>query len=368
MDINFSFGIISDLHIALPQTIRNNGKKRFHLVEVSIPALEKALAHLESLNLDFLLLPGDLTQDGEPENHRWLAERLAKLPFPTYVIPGNHDIPSLLATDSAIAFADFPNYYQQFGYQNSSQLYYSQEILPGVQLVALNSNLLSTEGEQLGALDPEQLQWLEDCLEKLQDKFILVTVHHNVIEHLPGQSRHPLGKLYMLDNSDQLLTILKKYQVKLLFTGHLHIQDIAKSDNIYEICTGSLVSYPHPYRIVQVTNQDSGKISVNIESHQINSVAGWENLTTTSREFLGDRSDKFMMTLLTSAPLYLSPEEAAKYIPQLRYFWADIAKGDAIFQFPEFPSKMQQYFAMFSAIDSNGKPRLIDNQVNLIIN
>ncbi len=368
MDINFNFGIISDPHIALPQTIRNNGKKRFHLVEVSIPALEKALAHLESLNLDFLLLPGDLTQDGEPENHRWLTKRLAKLPFPTYVIPGNHDVPSLLATDSAIAFADFPDYYQQFGYQNSSQLYYSQEIFPGVQLIALNSNLFSREGEQLGALDPEQLQWLEDCLEKLQDKFVLVTVHHNVIEHLPGQSRHPLGKRYMLDNSDELLTILKKYQVKLLFTGHLHVQDIAKLDNIYEICTGSLVSYPHAYRIVQVTNQDLGKISVNIESHQINSVAGWENLTTTSREFLGDRSDKFMMTLLTSAPLYLSPEEAAKYIPQLRYFWADIAQGDAIFQFPEFPPKMQQYFAMFSAIDSNGTPRLIDNQVNLIIN
>ena len=367
MDINFSFGIISDLHIALPQTIKN-GTKRFHLVEVSIPTLEKALTHLESLNLDFLLLPGDLTQDGEPENHRWLAARLAKLPFPSYVIPGNHDVPSLLATDSAIAFTDFPSYYQEFGYHNSSQLYYSQEVIPGVQLIALNSNLFDSEGKQLGVLDSQQLQWLEDCLENSQDKLVLVTIHHNVIEHLPGQSTHPLGQRYMLDNSDELLKILRKYQVKLIFTGHLHVQDIAELDNIYEICTGSLVSYPHPYRIVEVSNKNSNQLSVNVKSHHINYIPGWEDLSIKSREFLGERSNKFMMSLLTSAPLYLAPEEAIKYVPQLRYFWADIAKGDSIFQFPEFPYKLQEYFTKFSAINDQGIPRLIDNQAELIIN
>ena len=367
MNLNFSFGVVSDLHIALPHTIRNNGKKRFHLVEVSISALEKALAHLESLDLDFLLLPGDLTQDGEPANHRWLAARLAKLPFPAYVIPGNHDVPSLLATDSAIAFSDFPRYYQEFGYRNSQKLYYSQEILPGVQLIGLNSNLFNADGEQFGVLDDQQLEWLSNCLENLQDKFVLVTIHHNVIEHLPGQSSHPLGRRYMLENSEELLSILKKYQVKLILTGHLHVQDIAQSDDIYEICTGSLVSYPHPYRVIRVNNNDSEQLSVKVESHHIDSVPGWEDLATTSREFLGDRSDKFMMSLLTSEPLNLPATEAAKYIPKLRYFWADIAKGDTIFEFPEFPSKVEQYLTKFSAIDSQGMPRLIDNQVDLII-
>ncbi len=56
---------------------------------VSIPAFEFALQHLEQLKLDFLLLPGDLTQDGEPANHLWLQKRLESLPFPTYVVPGN---------------------------------------------------------------------------------------------------------------------------------------------------------------------------------------------------------------------------------------------------------------------------------------
>ena len=81
MFTNFRFGIISDLHIALPETIADN-PSRFHLVEVSIPALEKALEHLQTQNLDFLLLPGDLTQDGEKVNHQWLACLLYTSPSP----------------------------------------------------------------------------------------------------------------------------------------------------------------------------------------------------------------------------------------------------------------------------------------------
>ncbi|HHP7230195.1 MAG TPA: metallophosphoesterase family protein [Xenococcaceae cyanobacterium] len=366
MNLNFKFAIVSDLHIAVPETIENSAS-RFHLVEVSIPALETALEHLETLKLDFLLLPGDLTQDGEVENHQWLANRLAKLPFPTYVIPGNHDVPNFLATKNYIGFADFPHYYQNHGYQNTAQLYYTQEILPGVQLIALNSNTFDDNGQQLGCLDNEQLIWLESILQETKNKLVLLTVHHNIIEHLPDQSQHPLGRRYMLDNRMSLLNLLQKYGVKLIFTGHLHVQDIAKLNEIYEICTGSMVSYPHPYRVIEVTSQNNHQIQLNIKSHRVKSVAGWENLSEISREYLGDRSSLFMMRLLTSAPLNLSPTEAAKYTPDLRYFWSDIAAGDSYFDFPQFPPALRNYFQQFSAVDCQGNPNLIDNNVTLVV-
>ncbi|NEQ54580.1 MAG: metallophosphoesterase, partial [Leptolyngbya sp. SIO3F4] len=63
------FAVVSDLHIALPHTVWDS-PKRFHLVEVSIPAFEQILDHLEQVGIDFLLLPGDLVQHGERENHR----------------------------------------------------------------------------------------------------------------------------------------------------------------------------------------------------------------------------------------------------------------------------------------------------------
>lgn len=118
--MNIRFAIASDLHIALPETIDAEAK-RFHLTQFSIPALEVVLQHLQNLNLDFLLLPGDLTQDGEILNHCWLKTQLEKLPFPVYVIPGNHDIPSIKGNEDIIAFQDFPLYYQKCGYQSATK-------------------------------------------------------------------------------------------------------------------------------------------------------------------------------------------------------------------------------------------------------
>lgn len=360
------FAIVSDLHIALPHTVWNH-PNRFHLVEVSIPALEAVLSRLEQLNLDFILLPGDLTQHGEPENHWWLSKRLKLLPFPAFVIPGNHDVPSLLPTESSIGLKDFPYYYEQLGYENPQQLYYTCELLPGVQLVALNSNQFDAQGNQLGCLDKEQLNWLDSTLSEVREKLVLVMIHHNVVEHLPGQSHHQLGQRYMLDNAPQLLQMLKKHSVKLIFTGHLHIQDIAETEGIYEVTTGSLVSFPHPYRILELQIDKQGKGQLSIESYKVESVPGWENLHDYSREWMGDRSFPFMSRLLAGHPLNLPPAQVEAIAPKLRYFWADIAAGDAVFDFSELPALIRHHLQQFGALNSEGTPSLIDNRATIEI-
>jgi 3',5'-cyclic AMP phosphodiesterase CpdA len=359
--MNFRFAILSDPHIALPHTILTH-TNRFHLVEVSVPAFKIAIEHLQQLELDFLLIAGDLTQDGEPENHRWLADHLAELPFPVYVVPGNHDVISLQSTETHIGLKDFPFYYEQFGYDDPDKLYYHQELFPNVQLIGLNSNQFDENGQQIGRLDEEQLNWLQTLLPTLQDDLVLVMIHHNVIEHLPGQSRHPLGRRYMLDNAPDLLGILEDNGVNLLITGHLHVQDIANHRGIYEITTGSLVSYPHPYRVIDYQGNQQ---ELQIESFHLQTVPGWENLPDISRQWLGDRSFTFMMHLLTSDPLNLPIEIAEQLAPKLRNFWADIAGGDAIFDFVDFPPPARRYFQAFSAVDSLGNPHFIDNQAIL---
>ncbi|WP_173362900.1 metallophosphoesterase family protein [Gloeothece verrucosa] len=364
--MNFRFAVISDPHIAISETIRNV-PNRFHLVEVSIPALELVLTHLERLDLDFLLLPGDLTQDGEPENHQWLRQRLEALPFPVYVVPGNHDVPTLFPTDQSIGLKDFPYYYPNFGYHNPQQLYYHCELLPGVQLIGLNSNQFNQEGQQIGYLDEQQLTWLEKTLAEVKDQLVMVMIHHNVIEHLPGQSHHILGRRYMLSNAPALFKLLHKYGVKLIFTGHLHVQDVAYQQGIYEITTGSLVSYPHPYRIIQVQYKGQKQQEIEVKSYRVNGVPGWPNLPEMSRQWLGDRSYPFMMKLLTTPPLNLSVEEAEPLTPLLRNFWADIAGGDAMLDFPEFPPPVRRYFQKFNAVNLEGKPHLVDNQTTLLI-
>ncbi|MDY7020639.1 MAG: metallophosphoesterase [Cyanobacteriota bacterium] len=360
MNLNFRFAIASDLHIALSHTIWDH-PRRFHLVEASIPGLELVLEHLAKCDLDFLLLPGDLTQDGEVDNHVWLSGRLAKLPYPVYVVPGNHDVPVSVGNEKVTGLNDFPTHYHRFGYDNVDQLYYTHEILPGVRLIGLNSNLFDEAGKQKGHLDREQLTWLKDVLAMSQDQLVMVMLHHNVIEHLPGQATNPLGRRYMLENAPELLEILAQANVQLIFTGHLHVQDIAQWQNIYEITTGSLVSYPHPYRILNFQTDSNSNQVLRVESHYITSVAGLPDLPEQSRERIADHSLPFMTKLLTSPPLSLSQEEAVQFAPDLRYFWADVARGDAQLNFPHFPSQIRRYFESFSSHST------IDNNATLLL-
>jgi 3',5'-cyclic AMP phosphodiesterase CpdA len=364
MNLNFRFAIISDLHVALPHTIWDH-PSRFHLVEVSIPALEIILERLDSLELDFLLIPGDLTQHGEPENHAWVAERLAKLPYPVYVIPGNHDVPVPLADEVSIGLNDFPRYYGKLGYADATQIYYMAQPLPGVRLIGLNSNSFNEQGNQVGRVDSSQLTWLQRTLEQVQGELVIVMIHHNVVEHLPGQAHHPLGRRYMLENAAELLQILHGAGVKLVFTGHLHVQDIAYQQGLYDVTTGSLVSYPHPYRVLQFSTDRQGQQWLQVESGRVESVPDFPELQQVSRQWMGDRSYPFMMKLLTHPPLNLPLAEAEALVPNLRYFWADIADGDAMFDFPQFPPQARQHFRQFSAIDQHGLPAPIDNYTTL---
>ncbi|WP_375514106.1 metallophosphoesterase family protein [uncultured Nostoc sp.] len=373
MALNFRFAVVSDLHLALPHTIWDH-PSRFHLVEVSISAFQSVLEHLTQLDLDFLLLPGDLTQHGEPENHAWLQQYLAQLPFPVYVVPGNHDVPVLLADQQSIAFADFPYYYTKFGYEDPQQIYYIRQLLPGVKLIGLNSNSFNEQGEQVGCLDAKQLRWLEEVLAASADELVLVMVHHNVVEHLPNQSSHPLANRYMLANSAELLQLLRRYGVKLVFTGHLHVQDIAYSDGVYDITTGSLVSYPHPYRVLEFHRDNQGKESLQILSHRVESVPEFPDLQQSSRRWMGDRSFPFLIKLLTHSPLNLPLSQAKELAPSLREFWATIADGDAVLDYPHFPLEVRRYIQSYGAsaqpnpnMANNGTLTLIDNNSTLLL-
>jgi DNA repair exonuclease SbcCD nuclease subunit len=393
MALSFRFAIASDLHIALPHTVPDHAT-RFHRTELSIPIFEQVLEYFSQLDLDFLLIPGDLTQDGEPENHQWLSNRLADLPYPVYVVPGNHDFLERDGCDRSIAAAEFPRLYAKFGYGERKQLYYSCTPVPGVRLIGLNSIFFDEQGQQLhaGRLDNEQLTWLTDTLEMATGDLVMVMVHHNVIEHLPGQSRSSLGRRYMLENASDLIEILQRHGVQLIFTGHLHVQDVASVTNsppsrplgadrdgsskeedrerLYDITTGSLVTYPHPFRILHFYQGDGQNDDIQGDAHQrylqfetkrVQSAPGWGDLQTQSREFMAERSHRFMIRLLTDPPLSLPDTEAQRLAPDLRYFWADITDGDAQFEFPHFPPAVQQHFARFSAttpIDNNATLRL----------
>ncbi len=74
-----------------------------------------------------------------------------------------------------------------------------------------------------------------------------------------------------------------------------------------------------------------------------------------------------MLKLLTQPPLNLPQNEAEKLCSGLRDFWADIASGDALFDFPQIPRRARRYFEKYGALNADGKPVLIDNNTTLLL-
>jgi hypothetical protein len=76
-----------------------------------------------------------------------------------------------------------------------------------------------------------------------------------VLEHFPGEAKY--FKEYLLADWDPMAICLTYYNVKCVFTGHFHAQDIVtrqyRGGFLFDIETGSLVTYPSPYRIVEIT-------------------------------------------------------------------------------------------------------------------
>jgi len=281
-----NFVVFSDLHIYDP-TLGTEGKAfedyladDRKLLRESTEIMEAAVAAMENEKASFVLVSGDLTKDGERVSHELVANYLSQLEASgkqIYVVPGNHDIKNghsfKYIGDSTervpnITAAEFEQIYGEFGYKEAlyrdpASLSYVAEPQAGLWLLALDSciyaeNVEDEEPITDGKFSPSTLQWVEEMLEKAarENKAVIVMLHHGIVEHYVGQEKN-FGE-YVLDDFSAVSKLLAMYNARLVFTGHYHAQDITvarwpeTNKFVFDIETGSLVTYPVPYRIISI--------------------------------------------------------------------------------------------------------------------
>ena len=211
---------------------------------------------------DAVLIPGDLTYSGELQSLKEMAEYLAKIKdagIPVYVIDGNHDIEygtaaiyhgSEMTPAETFSADTFMEMMSEFGYgqalyRDAKTLSYCAALKDDVWLLCLDVN----QREQKGTLPKDTLTWAETVLQEAQKNNITVITmtHQNLLQHNIG-----MGKGFVIDNSEEVLALLKKYGVYLNISGHDHVQHISTSDGFTDICTESLTIWPLQYRTVTV--------------------------------------------------------------------------------------------------------------------
>jgi len=300
-----SFIVIADPHVF--DTSLGTSGKAFEayivddrkLVKEAPEILDSAITSVKGLKDNIVLMTGDLTKDGEKSSHELAAGYLAQLKAAgkkVYVVPGNHDILNGLSVKYVgdgtervpnITADQFAQIYADYGFKDALQrdpdsLSYVAEPQPGLWLLALDANLYKQNVEDKqsvtdGKFSPQTLAWIEKVLGQAakENKAVVVMMHHNIMEHYPSQQKN-YGE-WIVDDYEQVAKLFANYNARLVFTGHFHAQDITEKkydDNgkyVFDIETGSLVTYPCPIRVVTIgkdqvaTSRD--ELVTSIKSH-----------------------------------------------------------------------------------------------------
>lgn len=316
-----NFAVMSDLHYHDPALGTTSPEFLAYLandrkmIAQSKELLDAAVADIVARKPDFVLVPGDLTKDGEKQNHQQVAAKLGQLRskgIKVYVIPGNHDInnPASLSytTSPPTAIAnvsptDFKSIYSDCGYgaalvQDPNSLSYVAEPVPGLWLIAIDSCKYANNATNVdpltgkpapvtsGSID-NTLAWIQTQLTaaKQQGKTVIGMLHHGLWEHFPGQST--LFADYLVDNWQTRSKTLSDAGLTVVFTGHFHANDVVRNDFtssvLHDIETGSLVTAPSPYRFVQF---DLAGRSMAISTSRVPSIPSQSNFVSFSQGFL----------------------------------------------------------------------------------
>jgi 3',5'-cyclic AMP phosphodiesterase CpdA len=224
-----------------------------------------------------VLIPGDLTKDGEKISHQSLAKVLKKLTnagLKVFVIPGNHDIAnpesfsfSSLAPTETITADEFASIYSEFGYKNSirdnNSLSYIHKISGKLWLLGIDDCKYAqntTVPIVTGEIKAETMEWIKSNLAEAKEKNIqvLAMIHHGIAEHYAGQNQLDPG--FVVDNQEQVAKDLSDAGIQVVFTGHYHANDVTAvtvgDKTLYDVETGSLVSWPSPYRLVRLSGNE----------------------------------------------------------------------------------------------------------------
>lgn len=340
--------VVSDIHVMAPSLLPEAAKSQTawtsyysgqrKMLEQSADLFDQFLTTIKSSCADILLITGDLTKDGEQVSHDYVKSKLATLGMKVYVIPGNHDFgeegnhtqfnadgttddaPVLSPSDFITADAGYADY----GYGEGStldpngSLSYVAEPVMGLALLAIDSHS--------GSIPAETLTWLCNQAQEARamGKQVIAMMHHPLIEHIKGATM--FIDTYTVGSPIDVRDALIEAGVNIILTGHFHASDIAydwntsEENGIYDINTGSLISYPCDYRMLTIS-QDLQTINVTTESLNPSGSDAW----------LHDRLEVFAKAKMKAKAGTLATL-ATTQINNLADFAADLfilhAKGD----------------------------------------
>jgi len=259
-----TFATMNDVHIGCDEVgLIEGGGEAFTWPDPANPhytfALESAVSEINALNVDLVLVKGDLTCGYTEAEFIAAREILDGLTCPYYPLRGNHDRVGDNPDDYYLrVFGDLlPGGRSHFGLERQ-----------GLRFLCLDSSNLET-GEP--SLSTDQVDWLADEMQQSAGSPVMIFLHHAVIGA-------PFG-LYSEDRNAFLDATAGHDNLVGVFCGHSHrdsITTMAQLGDTPLVETAATLHYPSGFNVCRV--YDGGYMQV---AHRLHgpSCLEWNEMT-----------------------------------------------------------------------------------------
>lgn len=260
MNNTVKIGVISDLHctyssdyksqdtILFSNTLKNGNRKN---------QVNELLTYLKKNNIcaDYLLCPGDITNkidiQGLISGFGYLKEIQTTLGAHQLICtPGNHDVDYLHSKTGVLEKADDSIKHLDNDHYPLSNAFYSNSLLNDgfcvytddtLAILCINSvhNFTDEENAKSVFIPPKTLDSIEKELINIpmNINIRMVLIHHHPFSYTDLNYRS-YGKQDYIENGDELLELIHKYDFGLLIHGHKHKARLITHQSVTIFCAG----------------------------------------------------------------------------------------------------------------------------------
>lgn len=345
------------------------------LTEYTQDLFDEALRIVSDSMPDVLLVPGDMSNNGDSISHLYVAKELDKLVtkgIRVCVTPGNHDInePGAKSYSTVktgpVTVKRFRELYHHLGYADAEyindkdNLSYMTYLSDSIALIAVNSALDNTDGHKsAGGISEETLQWVEDMAKVAiaGGRYPYLMTHHQVMRHFDNQTFIDADHVANCTQIDgyptlaQLQARLVAAGITTVFSGHAHMhssKDVqvhpedqiegGRATTLYDICSNASSSFGASVRTIHFLNGDiermsatelgnipsltaekRDEIALNRTKNMANSV--FNTLTKVLGQQMGDVIANTLMG-------FIKPEIEKTVLPDMARAFAELERGD----------------------------------------
>jgi 3',5'-cyclic-AMP phosphodiesterase len=209
--------------------------------------LAAAVAEINRVQPDLVVVAGDVTDDGYPDQYPVAKAQLDALKCgDVVVVPGNHDARNV----GYLRFED------TFGPRDSRLALEVDGI--DVALVAVDSSKPDLDEGEIGR---EHYRWIEEGFARRADLRVFVCHHHLMPIPGTGRERNQVG------DAGDVLALLRQAEADLVLSGHRHVPYVWPVAGMLLVHSGTVSTlrtrgFPEPaYNLIRI---ESGRIAVEL--------------------------------------------------------------------------------------------------------